>query len=230
MLGTQLAKHTTMKNILLNIIAGISLISAAHPPQEMVYKCSTLSRMIEIEEGLPPLLLSAVTFIESSDMPWVIGVEGAAHRFYTKQGALNKIKELRAQGKTNFDIGCMQVNHFFHKNNFASDEDMLHPVHNIRYAARLLKQLQAETGSWEKAVAYYNSRDLRYSAGYTAKVHQHWNKIKSGTEAVIDPSSFAHTPKPKLNVNLSIPQLPANSSLQRAKFAYLTYKKTLVRK
>lgn len=196
---------------------------------EMVYKCSTLSRIIETEEGLPPLLLSAVTFIESSDMPWVIGAEGASHRYYTKQSALEKIKELKALGKKNFDIGCMQINYFFHKDKFQSEEDMLNPVRNIRYAAKLLKQLKDETGSWEKAVAYYNSRDLRYSAAYTNKVYNHWHKIRSMGNLPFELNSFANTPKNKPNVKLQAPPVLTNNALQKAKIAYLTYKKTLIR-
>lgn len=219
-----------MMKYVLFFIAFIHSIAATASQPEMVYKCSTLSRMIEIEEGLPPLLLSAITFIESSDMPWVIGVKGGSHRFNTKKGALAKIKELRAKRQKNFDVGCMQINHFYHKDKFQSDEDMLNPVRNIRFAARLLKELKAETGSWEKAIAYYNSRDLRYSNPYANKVYQHWGKIKSDGGLPIEIASFANVPKTKLDVKLNTQPVVSNSILQRAKIAYLTYKKTLVRK
>jgi hypothetical protein len=219
-----------MMKYVLFFIALLLPIAATAPQPEMVYKCSTLSRMIEIEEGLPPLLLSAITFIESSDMPWVIGVKGASHRFNTKKGALAKIKELRAQRQKNFDIGCMQINHFFHKDKFQSDEDMLNPVRNIRFAAQLLKELKAETGSWEKAVSYYNSRDLRYSKPYATKVYQHWGKITSSGGAPTELASFANIPKAKLDVKLNTQPILTNSPLQRAKIAYLSYKKTLIRK
>jgi hypothetical protein len=212
--------------ICLMIINGV----VGEPQQEMIYKCSTLSRMIEIEEGLPPLLMSAITFVESSDMPWVIGVEGASHRFRTKQAALEKIKQLKAKGHKNFDIGCMQINHFYHKDKFSSEEEMINPIRNIRYAARLLKELKAETGSWEKAVSYYNSRNLKYSVPYAQKVYQHWGKIKPFEHTFLGLESLMHdaqnTPSAKRT-----PQIQTmNASLQRAKVAYLTYKRTLVRK
>lgn len=210
----------------------VALILPAHwgnPTKGIVYKCSTLSRMIEIEEGLPPFLLSALTFVESSDMPWVVGVEGVAHRFYTKEGALNKIKELTTNETKNFDVGCMQINHYFHKDKFESAEDMLNPVRNVRYAARLLKDLYKETGSWEKAVAYYNCRDLRYSAPYAQKVYQQWNKIKSKGLPSFDFGSFANIPKDKPNAALTTEPTLSNKLLHRAKIAYLSYKRTLVR-
>lgn len=218
-----------MKQLLFFIVLILPVVATA-PQPEMVYKCSTLSRMIEIEEGLPPLLLSAISFVESSDMPWVIGVKGGSHRFNTKKGALAKIKELRAKRQKNFDVGCMQINHFFHKDKFQSDEDMLNPVRNIRFAARLLKELKAETGSWEKAIAYYNSRDLRYSSPYANKVYQHWGKIKSLGGLQAELASFENVPKDKLEVKVNAQPIISNSILQRAKIAYLTYKKTLVRK
>ncbi len=211
-------------------IVCIGSVFAGSEKQEMIYKCSTLSRMIEIEEGLPPMLLSAITFIESSDMPWVIGVKGQSHRFNTKKEALEKIKELKAKRHKNFDIGCMQVNHHFHKDKFQSEEDMLNPIHNIRFAARFLKQLKEESGSWEKAISYYNSRDLRYSKPYANKVYQRWSKIKSMGELPLDLENFAYVPKAKLGVKLNAQPILTNSPLERAKIAYLTYKKMLVRK
>jgi hypothetical protein len=211
-------------------IVCIGSVSAGSEKQEMIYKCSTLSRMIEIEEGLPPMLLSAITFIESSDMPWVIGVKGLSHRFNTKKEALEKIKELKAKRHKNFDIGCMQVNHHFHKDKFQSEDDMLNPIHNIRFAARFLKQLKEESGSWEKAISYYNSRDLRYSKPYANKVYQRWSKIKSMGELPLDLENFAYVPKAKLDVKLNAQPILTNSPLERAKIAYLTYKKMLVRK
>lgn len=211
-------------------IAFILPIFAEPEKQEMVYKCSTLSRMIEIEEGLPPLLLSAITFIESSDMPWVIGVEGKSFRFNTKKEALEKIKELKIRRHKNFDIGCMQINHQYHKDKFQSEEDMLNPIHNIRFAAKFLKLLKEESGSWEKAVSYYNSRDLRYSAPYANKVYQHWGKIKSMGNLPLDLANFANVPKSKLEATQNAKPTLTNTSLERAKIAYLTYKKTLVRK
>jgi hypothetical protein len=185
--------------------------------------------MIELEEGLPPLLLSAVTFVESSDMPWVIGVKGVSHRYSSKHEALAKIKELKNKGYKNFDIGCMQINHFFHNNKFQSEEDMLNPIRNIRYAAKFLKQLKFETGSWDKAIAYYNSRDLRYSTSYTNKIYDHWNKIKSNSNLPIEQSSLPSMLKDNPRTKWYTSNIVNNNTLQRAKLAYLTYKKTLIR-
>ncbi len=195
---------------------------------KLAYKCSTLSRMIEAEEGLPPLLLSAVTFVESSDMPWVIGIKGATHRYRTKKEAMAKVESLKSQGKHNFDIGCMQVNYHYHHQKFEQLEDMINPVRNIRYAARLLKQLYKETGSWDTAVAYYNTRHLEYSLPYKNKVYAHWDKLKSqyaDLDATPVPTviSLPHIDKSTLKTAATL----HNTTLHRARIAYLNYRKSL---
>lgn len=190
-------------------------------------KCSNLARLVEIEEGLPPFLLTAITFVESSDMPWVVGIQGNSYRYRTKNEALAKIQELKAKGKKNFDIGCMQINHYFHGNNFQTDHHILNPLENIRYAARLLKKLKEENGSWEKAIAYYNSKDLKFSMSYTQKVYQHWNKIRYLKMIPFDIATFANISKNEHQTTLS----KSSSSLQTQtrKITYLTQRRTLIR-
>lgn len=51
----------------------------------------------------------------------------------------------------------MQVNHYYHRKNFDSVEAMLDPEANIQYAAKLLKKLKQDNGSWTMAVALYHA-------------------------------------------------------------------------
>lgn len=209
----------------LSLFMTLTLPIFAHPSEQKIkYKCSTLSRIIEIEEELPPLLLAAVAAIESSDMPWVIGVAGVSHRYNTHRETLNKINELKASGIKNFDIGCMQISHFFHKHNFTSEEEMINPSSNIRYAAKLLKQLKSETGSWEKAVAYYNSRNLKLSIPYKQKVYQQWNKTRLIHALPLEALSFAHTLQNKPNIKLN------RTHPESLNVFYVRNKKILVRR
>lgn len=214
---------------LIIVMSGVVATSGIAAADKLAYKCSTLSRMIEAEEGLPPLLLSAITFVESSDMPWVVGVKGATHRFKTRKAAIAKIEELKRKGDRNFDIGCMQVNYHYHHDKFRSMEDMLNPVRNIRYAAKLLKRLYKETGSWETAVAYYNTRHLELSRPYKNKVYAHWDSLKSQKKVEI-----AELPEIKVSPfvdksTISTAATLHNTTLHRARLAYLNYRKSLVR-
>lgn len=226
-----LQKLNRMKKWPLILISTILFInnSAAREEDKSLQKCSNLARLVEIEEGLPPFLLTAIIFIESSNMPWVVGVEGESYRYHTKEGALAKIQALKNQGKKNFDIGCMQINHYFHGNNFKTDHNILDPLENIKYAARLLKKLKKETGSWEKAVAYYNSKDLKFSKPYTQKVYQHWEKIRYLKAIPLDISTFANIPKSEAEATLSTSSYIKLQAHTR-KITYITQRRTLIRK
>ncbi len=68
----------------------------------------------------------------------------------------------------------MQVNWQCHKDNLQSlgkdSRDLLIPSTNIRYAARFLKTLYAELGTWAKAVAAYHSRRSQRGTRYLIRV------------------------------------------------------------
>ena len=82
---------------------------------------------------------------------------------------VSTVAKLKAQGKTNIDVGCMQLNLRWHAKFFNSLEQMMHPYDNVRYAARYLEKLYEETGSWEKAVKFYHSRNATFNTIYYAK-------------------------------------------------------------
>ena len=46
---------------------------------------------------------------------------------------------------------------------------MLSPFENVSYAAKYLEQLYHETGSWEKTVKFYHSRNPKFNTVYYAK-------------------------------------------------------------
>ncbi len=182
---------------------------------EGLLKCQDLVSSIELVENLPKGLLSAIINVESSGMPWVIGVRGVSYRYHTKEEAAKKINELVAQGERNFDIGCAQINYHHHKHQFESIHQMLHPETNIRYAAKFLKQLFSESGNWNKAIAYYNSRDLSVSGVYMAKVHKAWNAPYSSQKKLKDP------------LEQKAVQTIVTSRVNQARIAYNHYKRTI---
>ena len=101
--------------------------------------------------------------------PWTLNNSGAGYFFASKSGALKKLQKLMAVGKKNIDVGCMQLNIRWHSRYFNSVEAMLSPFENVSYAAKYLEQLHRETGSWEKAVKYYHSRNPKFNSVYYAK-------------------------------------------------------------
>ncbi len=150
--------------------------------------CSPLMRMAEAQYGIPDRLLQAIAYAESGRTdpkngrrvawPWTINAEGDGFVFDTKAAAINRVRALRQQGVESIDVGCMQVNLIHHADAFDNLEQAFEPAYNIDYAARFLKSLQQETGSWAQAVAFYHSRNQNISDGYRQKVLSLWQKTR----------------------------------------------------
>jgi len=148
--------------------------------------CARHAAAIEFRKDLPPHLLSAISKVESgrwvasrrtvSAWPWTV-TSGGEGRFYaTLEDALEAVQALRASGRRNIDVGCMQVNLLHHPDAFANMRAALDPAQNIAYAADLLRRLKREAHSWPKAVAYYHSRNSSRNGPYRQKVFRYWHE------------------------------------------------------
>lgn len=172
-------------------------------------RCSRYFAKYEQEYGLPEHLLSAIAVTESGryhqglkmtvPWPWTINAQGKGYFFDTKSEAIQKINDLRAAGVKSADVGCMQVNLYYHPNAFSSLQQAFEPQYNIRYAAQFLKSNYDETGSWKQAVAYYHSKTDVHGKAYAKKVLERWEKhnamIASNGTFQSYLSSKSHGPK-----------------------------------
>lgn len=150
--------------------------------------CVSLARAIERQEGIPPGLVEAVALAESGrwlprarqSRPWPWTVTSGSDTFYlaSKEAALAQVRELRAAGRTNIDVGCMQVNLGYHGHAFRSLEQALEPAVNIAYAAGFLKRLRVRTRSWAQATARYHSGHPERGEAYRAKVYRLWSQVR----------------------------------------------------
>ena len=149
--------------------------------------CGVLARQAERAEGIPTGLVHAVALAESGrwlaeegttrPWPWTVTSGGESFYFSSRSEALRKIHELQSEGRSNIDVGCMQVNLGYHGHEFASVAEALEPAHNVAYAARFLKQLREETNSWFRAAAHYHSRDPDRGEAYRDKVFRLWDEL-----------------------------------------------------
>ena len=96
----------------------------------------------------------------------------------------------------NLDVGCMQINIKWHKNNFKKIIDMFAVEPNVSYAASFLLQLKNKHGSWDKAIKHYHSSDPNKNKPYLIKVNQFW---KSETYKTM--KSVTNTKKKEANKN-----------------------------
>lgn len=148
--------------------------------------CAFFTAQVEAGEGLPQHLLAAISKVESgrwnpsqeavSAWPWTVTAGGEGRFFPTKAAAIAEVRALRAEGRRNIDVGCMQVNLLHHPEAFADLEEAFDPAQNIDYAARLLLRLRQEARSWTKAIAFYHSRTPKFNGPYRLKVFRAWRE------------------------------------------------------
>ena len=111
--------------------------------------------------GVPLGVLYAVGMTETgrrgSLQPFALNIEGRSHFSSSAGEALRAFHDARAGGAKLIDMGCMQINHHYHRDQFESDAQMLDPRRNVEYAARFLSRLRKREGSWTMAVARYHA-------------------------------------------------------------------------
>lgn len=110
---------------------------------------------------VPIGILYAVGLTETgrrnSLQPYALNIDGRAVFYPTAGAALAGYERATAAGAKFIDVGCMQINAYYHSAEFASIGAMLVPARNVDYAARFLKKLRQREGSWTMAVARYNA-------------------------------------------------------------------------
>ncbi|MGB3148763.1 MAG: transglycosylase SLT domain-containing protein, partial [Paracoccaceae bacterium] len=156
---------------------GTSVPAPENDPADPANICIAAARAASISEGVPFSVLMAISLNETGrkkngafrPWPWTVNMEGAGHWFETPQQALNYAEKEKARGAVSFDIGCFQINFRWHGENFQSVAHMFDPTANATYAARFLRDLYAEKGSWEVAAGAYHSRTPAYAERYAAR-------------------------------------------------------------
>lgn len=147
--------------------------------------CARAIETVESRNRLPLKLLDAVSLVESGRWapgkrekfawPWTINAEGKSQFFATKQAAIRTVRRLQKRGVESIDVGCMQVNLFYHPDAFASLDKAFDPVSNVTYAARFLGELRRSTRSWMRAVAQYHSSLRSKGLPYWSRVRKTWD-------------------------------------------------------
>ncbi len=111
--------------------------------------------------GIPIGILYAVGLTETghkdSLQPYAMNIDGKAYFMPSAAAAVMKFNEAQSQGAKLIDLGCMQINQYYHASAFRSVAAMLDPAANVDYAARFLKQLRSREGNWTMAVARYHA-------------------------------------------------------------------------
>ena len=146
--------------------------------------CREHTARAERARDLPPHLLGAIAKTESGRWhaeraetlawPWTVMAEGEGRFLPSKAAAIDTVRALQARGVRNIDVGCMQVNLYYHPEAFESLEAAFDPAANTAYAADFLVELRREARSWTRAVGQYHSRRAVRGNTYRAKVFRAW--------------------------------------------------------
>lgn len=136
--------------------------------------CDAAARRAAVAEDVPLDILRAITRVETgrqvggqiAPWPWAVNLEGKGYWFATETEAKAYVYKVFKAGARSFDVGCFQVNYRWHGRAFRSIDAMFDPDENAAYAARFLRQLHAELGSWPEAAGAYHSRTQALATSY----------------------------------------------------------------
>ncbi len=161
------------------------LAQVAEPgPAQPITDCRSAARAFEQSANLPPGLLLAIGQVESGrtdpitgrtdPWPWSTNHAGEGHYFASAQEAIAWTAVQLATGNRSIDVGCFQVNLYYHPDAFASLAEAFDPAANARYAAALLNRLHEQAGNWPSAIALYHSADPFEGQRYGSRVIEAW--------------------------------------------------------
>ena len=142
-------------------VAAVALIMSTSDTWAATGSCEAEIHSAAVKYDIPEGILYSVGLTETgrkgSLQPFALNVEGKAYFPPTQADAMKAFQAAKQSGATLIDIGCMQINHHYHAENFASLADMFNPKRNVEYAAKFLNNLHARHETWTMAVARYHA-------------------------------------------------------------------------
>jgi hypothetical protein len=163
--------------------------------------CDEAARIASVESGVPLPILRAITRTETgrhlngvlSPWAWAINIEGSGYWFDSMQAAEEQITANLQNGTESIDIGCFQINFRWHGEAFANVKEMLSPVANARYAAKLLAQKFRETGDWSRAAGAYHSNTPEFAERYMKRFDQVYSSVSQSNRGLSNRSRIETT-------------------------------------
>ncbi len=180
--------------------------------------CAVAAAAAARETGVPEAWLQAIALAESGRgqggrrvaWPWAVNDHGQAHWFSGKHRAVRHVERRLAMGRSSVDIGCFQINWRWHGAGFDTVGDAFEPLANARYAARFLRQLHRQTGSWPQAVGRYHSATPHLGKAYQARVV----RIRETAADLVPPVRMRRLPRAAGGVSVAL--IPPARPLLRA--------------
>lgn len=156
--------------------------------------CYDIIRKIEQKLNIPKDLLLSIALTESGrkvqgdfiPWPWSINTKGEGLFLKTRDELYLRAKQNIDSKILNFDVGCMQINYYYHGKKFKSVFEMTNPLVNITWAGKFLIDLHKKHKSWKEAISRYHSSTIWRKKKYFSKVMNNWAYVREK-----DASQFA---------------------------------------
>jgi hypothetical protein len=152
---------------------------------EDLIACDRAAAQAERDWQLPKGLLGAIGTVESfrpgsgaraaTVWPWTINSDGQSFYLSSKVAAVRVARLLLDHGARYVDVGCFQVDLFYHPGVFVSLDEAFDPDANARAAAGILGIARASGASWNDAIARYHSATPQLGGPYAQRVMAAWN-------------------------------------------------------
>jgi len=189
--------------LFLPLAAGSSPATLAEETARTAALCLDAARRAERLADLPEGIVAGIMLAEtgrwskaqrrSYPWPWTVTSGNEAWYADSRAAAIATVRRLQAEGRRNIDVGCMQINLYWHPDAFRTIEEALDPIRNVAYGTAFLGELHAEHGSWRAAVAAYHSRDPERGHTYLARVEKLQEQYRSWGEEVVARADAAPT-------------------------------------
>ncbi|HEV7437420.1 MAG TPA: transglycosylase SLT domain-containing protein [Pseudorhizobium sp.] len=152
---------TTRRQWVLAALAALVMGSSTSEGMASPGACEQEIQAAAAKYGVPEGILYSVGLTETgrkgSLYPFAMNVEGKAYYPPSRLQALAEFDAAKREGRKLIDVGCMQINHYFHGEHFSSPAEMFEPRRNVEYAAKFLRNLHARHETWTMAVARYHA-------------------------------------------------------------------------
>ena len=147
-----------------------TLVAAGDDPARL---CDLATVRVTQNTDVPLDVLRAISQAETGEglpdglgpWPWTVNIQGQAVWFDRPDQARAHVFRHFMAVTRSFAIGCFQINYKRHSHDFNSIDEMFDPLLNAEHAARVLKELYAESGDWAKAVEAYQAAMHQYARG-----------------------------------------------------------------
>ncbi len=156
--------------------------------------CGASTQAVEQATNLPRHLLAAIAVAESGRrddlnkivVAWPWTVTSGSEEWYadSKREAIEVVEDLVRNGVRNIDVGCMQINLYYHSDAFKTLDEAFDPLTNVSYAAAYLTKLRKRTSNWMTAAGNYHSATPEFHNRYRARLKEIWDRERRGLNRV----------------------------------------------